>query len=70
MLVRELIERLAEMPPDLPIVIAVGDGDCIQVNAASRGGPLMGPVAVLHPDVFDWQDYMASYLAEHADYVD
>jgi hypothetical protein len=65
MLVRELMEQLAEMPPELPVVVATLDGACIETCGASRGGRLTGPVAVLTLDADDMQDYLDVYVDEH-----
>lgn len=69
MLVRELIEQLSEMPPELPVMIATGDGWPVVTNCVTRGGRKDGPIALLHPDILSWQDYLSAYLSEHSDYA-
>lgn len=63
-LVRELIEQLAEMPPDLPVCIVLPGIECVQVDGAFRAGRQTGPVALLTVDQHALSEATRDYLLD------
>ena len=63
MLVCELMEQLAEMPPELPVETSIWLHGRIGGEGAKRGGRLVGPCCVLFLD----QDDLAESFSQLAE---
>jgi hypothetical protein len=72
MLVRELMERLAELPPDVPVFARLHLDYVVEVREAILGGRQLGVGVFLVLDEQDlgasYSDYLENYLSMVREY--
>lgn len=67
MLVRELIEQLSEMPPELPVYFCLMTSDAVKVDGAARAQFQNGPYVSLYADTADLDDMWRDYVMDRLD---
>ena len=64
MLVRELIEQLAEMPPDLLIGVSFWPGEWAPITAVAKGDSVMGPIVRVYVDSDVYNEQLRDHVLE------
>jgi hypothetical protein len=69
MLVRELMEQLAELPADVPVHALLRSEDRAEVTAAIKGGRETGVGVLLVLDKTDLYESYSDYLEDRLDWA-
>jgi hypothetical protein len=64
MLVRELMEQLADMPPELPVGVSFWPGEWAPIVGAVKGGRLDGPIARVYVDSEIYNEQLREHVLE------